>query len=233
MTIEQQYSDCVVVDTGDNPRFTVIWLHGLGADGHDFEPIVPQLGLSDAVMTAGVRFIFPNAASRPVTINGGMSMPAWYDIKGMDLRRDQDEAGIAASSKRITDMLDVEIAAGKQPADIILAGFSQGGAMALHIGLRYPQRLAGIMALSCYLLFPERLASLDNPVTAGMDVFAAHGSQDPVVPYTVGKTAANHLSSLGYQVQWQVYTMAHSVCLQEITDIGRWLSRRFMVGVNG
>lgn len=233
MTLEQQYPDCVVVDTGENPRYTVIWLHGLGADGHDFEPIVPQLGLSNEVMAAGVRFIFPHAASRPVTINGGMSMPAWYDIKGMDLRRDQDEEGIASSVKRISDMLDAEIAAGKQPADIVLAGFSQGGAMALHVGLRYPQRLAGLMALSCYLLFPEQLEALQNPASSGMDIFAAHGSQDPVVPYSVGKVAANNLGSLGYQVQWRVYTMAHSVCLQEIKDIGNWLSQRFAVAANG
>ncbi|MCF6226784.1 MAG: alpha/beta hydrolase [Xanthomonadales bacterium] len=229
MTIEQQYPDCAVVETAKNPRFTVIWLHGLGADGHDFEPIVPQLGLSQELQAAGVRFIFPNAASRPVTINGGMSMPAWYDIKGMDLRRDQDEQGIADSSKRISDMIDAEIAAGRKPAEIVLAGFSQGGAMALHVGLRYPQKLAGIMALSCYLLFPEQLETLDNPAAAGMDVFAAHGSQDPVVPYAAGKTAASRLSKLGYQVQWQVYTMAHAVCQQEIKDIGRWLSQRFTI----
>lgn len=233
MTIEQRYPDCVVVDTGDNPQFTVIWLHGLGADGHDFEPIVPQLGLSDALMAAGVRFVFPHAASQPVTINGGVSMPAWYDIKGMDLRRDQDEVGIAASSTRISDMLDAEIAAGKAPENIILAGFSQGGAMALHVGLRYPRRLGGIMALSCYLLFPEQLETLGNPVTTEMAIFAAHGSQDPVVPYAVGKMAAKQLSKLDYQVQWQVYTMAHAVCLQEITDIGHWLSQRFMVETNG
>jgi len=233
VTLEQQYPDCVLAETSKNPRFTVIWLHGLGADGHDFEPIVPQLELSEELQAAGVRFIFPNAASRPVTINGGMSMPAWYDIKGMDLRRDQDKQGIADSSKRISDIIDAEIAAGRKPSEIILAGFSQGGAMALHVGLRYPQKLAGIMALSCYLLFPEQLETLANPAAAGMDIFAAHGSQDPVVPYAAGKTAASHLSKLGYQVQWQVYTMAHAVCQQETKDIGAWLSQRFTVKLNG
>jgi len=233
VTLEQQYPDCVVVEVGENPRFTVIWLHGLGADGHDFEPIVPQLPLSQELKAAGVRFVFPNAASRPVTVNGGASMPAWYDIKGMDLRRDQDEEGIAASSIRISDMIGAEIAAGKQPGEIILAGFSQGGAMALHVGLRYPKKLAGIMALSCYLLFPEKLETLSNQAAAGINIFVGHGSQDPVVPYAVGKMAASHLSKLGYQVQWQVYTMAHAVCQQEISDIGHWLSQRFADELNG
>ncbi len=232
MTNEEQYPNCVVVDTGKSTRYSVIWLHGLGADGHDFEPIVPQLDLSPEILAEGVRFIFPHASSIPVTINGGMTMPAWYDIKGIDLRRDQDEKGIERSSQRINALINAEIAAGRKPADIILAGFSQGGAMALHVGLRYPQRLAGIMALSCYLLFPEQLDQLQASNTAGMHIFSGHGSQDPVVPYTVGKTAASHLSRLGYQLEWQVYTMAHAVCQQEIRDIGRWLSQRLSTSLN-
>ncbi len=224
---KQKYSDCVVVETNSEPRFSVIWLHGLGADGHDFEPIVAQIDLSDELKAAGVRFIFPHADTIPVTINGGMPMRAWYDIRGMDLRRDQDEKGISSSAERIISLLDMEISADRSPEQVLLAGFSQGGAMALHVGLRYQQRLAGIMALSCYLLFPEQIDDLNNPASAGMEIFAAHGIHDPVVPYSVGKKAARKLRDLGYAVEWHPYPAQHSVCMEEITDISNWLNRVF------
>jgi len=227
LSSQQQYSDCVVVETTAEPVFSVIWLHGLGADGHDFEPIVAQLNLSEQLQAAGVRFIFPHAATRSVTINAGMPMRAWYDIRGMDLRRDQDQQGIENSAERIKALLDNEIAMGRDPGQIVLAGFSQGGAMALHTGLRYERRLAGIMALSCYLLFAEQIDELENPATAGMEIFMAHGVHDPVVPYSVGKKAARELRDLAYQVEWHPYPVQHSVCIEEITDISRWLSRVF------
>ncbi len=227
MSNQPQYSDCVVVETTKNPKFSVIWLHGLGADGHDFEPIVSQFKFSAELQAAGIRFIFPHAATMPVTINGGMPMRAWYDIRGMDLRRDQDQEGIFNSATRINALLDQEISMGRSAGQLVLAGFSQGGAMALHAGLRYEHRLAGIMALSCYLLFPEQIDELQNAATTGMEVFVGHGIHDPVVPFSVGKKAAKQLRGLGYQVEWHPYPAPHSVYPEEIADIGRWLSRVF------
>ncbi len=210
---------CVEVDPRGPVRASVIWLHGLGADGHDFEPIVPYLGVDDL----GVRFVFPHAPRRPVTINMGLIMRAWYDIRGLDLNREQDERGIQDSAQKIADLLEREHARGVPYERIVLAGFSQGGAMALHVGLRYAERLAGIVALSCYLLFPERLEQERSEANLGLPVFQGHGSLDPMVPVEYGMQARDTLVQLGYPVEWHEYPMGHEVHPQEIADIGTFL----------
>ena len=210
----------VEVTTSDNPVYSVIWLHGLGADGHDFEPIVPFLGLSSAM---AVRFIFPHALMRPVTVNGGAVMRAWYDIIEISTSRGQDEAGISHSARKVRELIDLEISRGIPASKIILAGFSQGGAMALHVGLRYPEKLAGIMALSAYLLFPERLQSQSSTANAGTSVFIGHGTQDPVVPFSLGQAAHSLLQTGERSVEWHSYPIPHSVSQPEIADIGRWI----------
>jgi phospholipase/carboxylesterase len=210
----------VEVTTSDNPVYSVIWLHGLGADGHDFEPIVPFLGLSSAM---AVRFIFPHALIRPVTVNGGAVMRAWYDIIEISTSRGQDEAGISHSAGKVRELIDLEISRGIPASKIILAGFSQGGAMALHVGLRYPEKLAGIMALSAYLLFPERLQSQSSTANAGTSVFIGHGIQDPVVPFSLGQAAHSLLQTGERSVEWHSYPIPHSVSQPEIADIGRWI----------
>lgn len=198
----------------------VIWLHGLGADAHDFEPIVPELRLPASL---AVRFVFPNAPVRPVTINGGMAMRAWYDILDMDLPRRVDEVGVRASGEAIDALIQREQQRGIASQRIVVAGFSQGGAMALHSGLRYPEPLAGILALSCYLLMPEKLSDEATEANRNTPVFMAHGSFDEVVPVHYGQAGAKQLSELGYPVTWQEYPMPHSVHPQEIADIGQWL----------
>ena len=205
--------------TGNSPEFCVIWLHGLGADGHDFVPVVPELQLPDS---PGVRFIFPHAPHRAVTINGGYVMRAWYDIYEQDLTADQDEEGIVESSKLIEQLIEQQISEGIAQQKIILAGFSQGGAMALHIGLRLGYQLAGIMALSCYLPLAEEqpLASTCGPT---IPIFMAHGNFDPVVPKDAGLNSKTLLENAGYDILWKEYPMEHSVCGEEIEDISQWL----------
>ena len=210
----------VEVTTSADPSYSVIWLHGLGADGHDFEPIVPYLGLPAAM---AVRFVFPHALVRPITINGGAVMRAWYDIIEISTSRGQDEAGIKHSARKVHELIDFEISRGIPASKIILAGFSQGGAMALHVGLRYPQRLAGIMALSAYLIFPDRLQSESSPANAGTPVFIGHGTQDPVVPFSLGQAAHSSLQAGQRSVEWHSYPIPHSVSQPEIADIGRWM----------
>ena len=212
--------DAVEVETGPDPRASVIWLHGLGADGHDFEPIIPHLGLAGAV-----RFVFPHAPVRPVTINNGMRMRAWYDIRGFDMR-DQDAEGIAESARAVEALLAREVERGTPPGRIVLAGFSQGGAIALHVALRQPQRLAGLMVLSAYLLHPERLESERHESNQGLPAFVAHGRQDPVVPFALGEAVASALRALGHPVEWHEYPMPHAVCPEEISHIGAWLRGR-------
>ena len=214
----------VEVTTSDNPEYSVIWLHGLGADGHDFEPIVPYLGLSSAM---AVRFIFPHALIRPVTINGGAVMRAWYDIIEISTSKGQDEAGIKHSARKVRELIDFEISRGIPASKIILAGFSQGGAMALHVGLRYPQKLAGIMALSAYLMFPERMQSESSIANAETSVFIGHGTQDPVVPFSLGQAAHSLLQTGQRPVEWHSYPIPHSVSQPEIADIGRWMQGCF------
>jgi phospholipase/carboxylesterase len=216
--------DYVEVTTARNPSYSVIWLHGLGADGHDFEPIVPYLGLSPATR---VRFIFPHALMRPVTVNGGAVMRAWYDIIEISTSRGQDEAGIRHSAGKVHALIDHEVSRGIPASKIILAGFSQGGAMALHVGLRYPQKLAGIMALSAYLLFPQRLQGEHSTANSSTPVFIGHGTQDPVVPYMLGQAVRTALEAGQWPVEWHSYPIPHSVSQPEIADIGHWMQGCF------
>lgn len=216
--------ESVEINTGEKPEYAVIWMHGLGADGHDFEPIVPFLGLPPNL---AVRFIFPHALMRPITINGGAVMRAWYDIVEISVNRGQDEAGIRHSAAKIMALVDNEIQRGIQPSKIVLAGFSQGGAMALHVGLRYPEKLAGIMALSAYLLYPERLEQEHSQANADTPVFIGHGTQDPMVPFTFGQSVAERLQNGKWPVEWHSYPIPHSVSQPEIVDIGRWLMHCF------
>jgi len=195
-------------------------LHGLGADGHDFEPIVPYLGLPPAY---GVRFLFPHALMRPITVNGGAVMRAWYDIIEISTSKGQDEAGINHSAGKVRALIDLEIQRGIPASKIVLAGFSQGGAMALHVGLRYPQKLAGIMVLSGYLLFPDRLQEEHSDVNSATPVFIGHGTQDPVVPFVLGQAVQSVLTTGQWPVEWHSYPIPHSVSPEEIADIGRWL----------
>ncbi|HET7315354.1 alpha/beta fold hydrolase [Salinisphaera sp.] len=215
--------DCVVIQPPFAATASVVWLHGLGADGNDFVPIVPELGLGEQHT---VRFVFPNAPQRPVTINSGMHMPAWYDIAGVDLADKQDRAGIQASAAEIEALIAREIEAGIPAHRIVLAGFSQGGAVALHTGLRHGASLAGIMALSTYLPLHDALAAEAGDANRGVPIFMAHGSEDPVVPLTLGRDSRDLLVKLGYTVDWHEYPMAHQVCLPEIASIGRWLRER-------
>ena len=218
-------TDTVELETGEGaPQGSVIWLHGLGADGHDFEPIVAELRLPAEL---GLRFVFPHAPVRPVTINGGMSMRAWYDI--LTLERDglSDAAGIRASAAILDRLIAREVQRGIAADKIIVAGFSQGGAIALHAGLRSKQKLAGVMALSTYLPLSE---TFQHEVVAAADsghtdvpIFMAHGSLDPVLPMALGRDSADLLIANGFQVEWHDYSMAHSVCMEEVNDIRQWL----------
>ena len=211
--------DAIEITTGPKPRLALLWLHGLGADGHDFEPIVPELGLS-----VPVRFVFPHAPVRPVTINGGMAMRAWYDILGFDRRAREDAAGIRASAAAVTELVDREIERGMSSDRIVLAGFSQGGAIALHTALREPRPLAGVLALSTYLPLAATLASERSAANAHVPLFMAHGTDDGVLPLQLAETSRGALEALGYTVEWHAYPMAHSVCLEEIGAIGAWLA---------
>jgi phospholipase/carboxylesterase len=201
-------------------RYTVIWLHGLGASGHDFESIIPHLGLEDSW---GVRFVFPHAPSMPITVNGGLVMPAWYDIAELGGRGQDDQPGILRSVDQIHALMEQEYKKGLNSSNILLAGFSQGGAIALHVASRYPQPLGGVMALSTYMVRQEALAQEASPHIHGLKAFAAHGEQDPMVPFTGGKMAAETLAKLGATVTWKAYSMQHEVCMEEIADLGVWL----------
>jgi phospholipase/carboxylesterase len=219
-----QTEDEVTLEPGDPARASVLWLHGLGADGWDFVPVVEALGLPDSLP---VRFTFPHAAYRPVTVNAGYIMRAWYDIKSFTPEGRADSDGLAESVQRINAYLDAEIARGVPAEGIVLAGFSQGGAVALSAGLRFPARLAGVMGLSTYLPFPARLASEKSPANADLPVLLCHGRLDPVVPFEMGLEAREMLATQGYAVEWHEFRMQHEVCLEEIAVIGGWLRTRF------
>lgn len=199
----------------------VIWLHGLGADGHDFVPIVPELGLP-----AGhrIRFIFPHAEVRPVTLNGGMAMRAWYDIATLDRNGAVDDAGIAASRLRLQRRITKEIESGIAAERIVVAGFSQGGAIAYHTALRHRPRLAGLLALSTYLPGAGAVISAEDLTDRSLPMMVMHGAHDPVLPLALGQMAAEQISTLGFSPQWRAYPMAHQVCFEQITEIGRWLA---------
>jgi phospholipase/carboxylesterase len=212
-------------ETAASPRYSVIWLHGLGADGHDFAPIVPELV---AVDWPALRFVFPHAPVQPVTVNGGMPMRAWYDIVGFDLLARQDEAGVRASIAAVEALIARENERGVPAERIVLAGFSQGGAIALAAGLRHAKRLAGIVALSTYLPIADTLAAERSAANADVPIFQAHGTFDPVVIPPRGSDSRDLLQRLGYHVEWHDYPMAHAVCAEEIADLRTWLGRRFI-----
>jgi phospholipase/carboxylesterase len=208
------------IETAPNPTAAVIWMHGLGADGNDFAPIVPEINLTGC---QPIRFVFPHAPQIPVTLNGGYVMPAWYDIMGTELVRQEDGAGIRRSAVQIEALIAAEVARGIAPERVVLAGFSQGCAMALHTGLRHTHKLAGIMALSGYLPLADSLAAERSAANQQTPIFMAHGLMDPVVPVTRAEASRAALQALGYSVQWHTYPMPHSVHPQEIADIGRFL----------
>jgi len=212
----------VELQTGPAPDAAIIWLHGLGADGHDFEPIVPELGLPPELH---VRFVFPHAPSMPVTINGGYIMPAWYDIRHTDIGYEQDEKGIRESARSIQMLIEREQMRGIATNRIILAGFSQGGAMALHVGLRQGEPLGGIMGLSCYLPLSDKSLEEINETAKRTPLFMAHGVDDPIVPFTLGDKSHRTLEVAGCEVEWHSYPMEHSVCHEEVIAIGRWITK--------
>lgn len=213
--------ETVEIESASSPDAAVIWLHGLGADGHDFEPVVPELRLPSRLR---LRFVFPHAPVRPVTINMGMPMRAWYDILQMGGGK-EDETGIRASQALIQALIEQEKGRGVNPRRIVLAGFSQGGAIVLQTGLRHPERLAGILALSTYLPLAGTLAAERSAVNRELPVFMAHGTQDPMIGIARARESRAALEALGYPVQWKEYATAHSVCGEEIADIAAWLLR--------
>jgi phospholipase/carboxylesterase len=212
----------VEIETAPHPTTAVIWLHGLGADGNDFAGLVPELDLCDC---PPIRFVFPHAPSMPVTVNAGYVMPAWYDILGFDATARQDAEGIQKSQLAIEALIGNEITRGIPSERIVLAGFSQGCAMALHTGLRFSHRLAGIVALSGYLPLAEKISLERHGANAATPIFMAHGTQDPVVVLARGENSRNQLAALGYAVQWHTYPMQHAVHPREIADIAVFLTR--------
>ena len=213
--------EAIEIETAPSPSASIIWMHGLGADGHDFVDIVPELHLP---ARPGVRFVFPHAPMRPVTINGGYVMRAWYDIRDADGVRREDPAGVRASQKSIEALIRREKERGVLPGSIVIAGFSQGGAMALQTSLRYGERLAGVMALSCSLPLADTLAAEAAPANRDVPIFMAHGTHDPMIPMARAVRARETLVGLGYRVEWHEYRMPHSVSPEEIRDISAWLA---------
>ncbi|MGH6610097.1 MAG: alpha/beta hydrolase [Burkholderiaceae bacterium] len=214
--------ECVELQTKPTPAGTIIWLHGLGADGYDFVPVVREL---DALGAPAARYVFPHAATMPVTINGGAVMRAWYDIVGADLTRREDEKGIRASQQQVEALIEREVERGTARSRIVLAGFSQGGAIALQVGLRQSEPLAAIIALSCYLPLPDSVANERSAVSASVPIFMAHGTSDPIVPLARGAASRDALTAAGHAVEWHQYAMPHSVSEQEIRDIAAFLKR--------
>ncbi|HLW24143.1 MAG TPA: alpha/beta hydrolase-fold protein [Steroidobacteraceae bacterium] len=218
---ERPSLETIEVETAPSPQAAVIWLHGLGADGHDFEPVVPQLVRG---RERAWRFVFPHAPVQAVTINGGMRMRAWYDIRGLERTATEDLEGFQRSDASVRALIEREAARGIPSSRVVLAGFSQGGAVALYSGLRYPQRLAGLMALSCYLPLRGALHECTE-ANAGVRIFMAHGLSDGVLPLALGAASRRALEARGYAVEWHQYPMAHSVCPAELEDIREFLFR--------
>jgi phospholipase/carboxylesterase len=219
--------ETIEIETAPDPNAAVIWLHGLGADGHDFEPVVPEIVRR---RERAWRFVFPHAPHRAVTINNGMTMRAWYDILGFERSAAEDVAGFRATDAHVRELIGREIERGIPAGRVVLAGFSQGGAVSLYSALRYPERLAGVMALSCYLPLIGSIASERAPANDGLPIFMAHGIDDPVLPIAMGQKSRDHLISLGFPVEWHQYRMPHSVCQAEIGDIREYLFRRLPQG---
>ncbi|MBW4978570.1 alpha/beta fold hydrolase [Marinobacter adhaerens] len=213
----------IEIETGENPTAAVIWLHGLGASGHDFEPVVPELGLPE---DTAVRFIFPHAPNLPVTINGGMSMPAWYDIKAMDIDRVVDTEQLRASADAVAKLVEQQKQKGIPPERIIIAGFSQGGAVAYELGLSYPERFGGVLALSTYFATADTVQR--SEANADVPISVYHGTFDPMVPESLGVRSVETLKEMGYDPSYQTFPMEHSVCLEEIQDIGRFIRRHLL-----
>ena len=214
---------CLEIETKASPEFAVIWMHGLGADGSDFVPVIPELGLRSK---AGIRFIFPNAPEMPVTCNGGYVMPAWYDIISLDsTSRVVDEAGILRTREQIRRLIQRENQRGIPTSRIVLAGFSQGGAIAYTTALTHPEKLAGIIALSTYIPSQRLIENELTAAIAGLPIFAAHGTEDDVVAPELGARARDFLIGKDFPVSWREYSMPHSLCVEEILDIGKWLNQ--------
>jgi phospholipase/carboxylesterase len=213
---------CIEIETASHPTASVIWLHGLGADGNDFVPIVPELKLP---ATLALRFVFPHAPVRKVTINNGMAMRAWYDIAAADLNSRADIGGVRQSQAQLEALIAREKTRGIAAARIVLAGFSQGGAIALYTAIRHQERLAGVIALSTYLVNADRLAEEATAINGDLPIFMAHGTADPVVRFEWGDASRRALVASGYRVDWQSYRMEHSVCMEEIEAIGAWIVR--------
>jgi len=217
-----QQLETIQIDTAPNPTVSVIWLHGLGADGNDFVPIAHELDLRSC---PSIRFIFPHAPTMPVTINGGYVMRAWYDILGTDLVRREDEAGLRNSQTLVEQLIANEKARGIPSERIILAGFSQGCAMTLQTGLRHPEKLGGLLCLSGYVPIYTKVAAERNTANQDTPIFMAHGSGDPVIPMFRATQSRDFLQTLGYKIEWHEYAMPHAVCPEEIDDIGDWFRR--------
>ena len=214
---------CVEIDSAPDPDHAVIWLHGLGADGHDFEPVVGEF---DPQALPPTRFVFPHAPPRPVTINGGYVMRAWYDIVSQDFSaRREDPAGVIASAEQIEALIARENARGIPDERIVLAGFSQGGAIALYTALRHPRRLAGVLALSTYLPLADTLAEEASAANRDVPIFMAHGRDDGVIPCEFAQQSWQQLEAAGYPIEWQVYFVEHGIVLEEVRDIETWLGR--------
>ena len=214
--------DAVEVETAAKPNAAVIWLHGLGADGHDFEPIVPEIVRRGE---RAWRFVFPHAPTRPVTINGGMSMRAWYDLKGFDRHAAEDVAGFRDTDAQVRHLIARENGRGIPAERIVVAGFSQGGAVSLYTAPRFPEKLAGILALSCYLPRQGTLGTERAPVNDATPIFMAHGRADTVLPMGLGLQSRDFLKAQGYSVEWHEYPMAHAVCAAEVADMREFLLR--------
>jgi phospholipase/carboxylesterase len=212
----------IQIETNDNPEIAIIWMHGLGADGNDFVPMVRELDLAGL---PGIRFIFPHAKTMPVTINNGYVMRSWYDITGLEAGRREDEGGLRASQKEIEALIEREKARGIPASRILLAGFSQGCAMAIQTGLRHPETLAGLLCLSGYVPLSDKLGTERTEASKAMPIFMAHGRYDNVVPFNRAEASRDLLVSLGYQLEWHEYAMQHTLCLEEVQHISAWLKK--------
>jgi len=222
MSNAQRILETVELEPSVPARSCVIWLHGLGADGHDFVPVVPALGLDERL---GVRFVFPHAPRIPVSINNGFVMPAWYDIGDIDLEKRHDQVGVRRSAAAVASLIERENARGVPTARIVLAGFSQGGAIALFTGVRHPEKLAGVIGLSTYMVLGDSLAAEASEANRKTPILMCHGTRDPMVNVTRGKKSAQSLRAAGYDVEWHEYPMQHEVALEEIRLVGEFLTR--------